>query len=178
MGVRAVGWPWRGGWATITSAQAVSSASQGGPTLWHRFRQQPAANLLSSWPTERCRHTGKGSGPLIKPNPVPRLEDTEASKRRPGLASGRKERDKVKMLPGVQKAHPSPPAAMEERQDARQNERMDSTWAGTRSREPASEPGPSCRGGQGAVQATHSRRHCNHKAQWIGWLGPGPSRGA
>lgn len=155
MGVRAVGWPRRGGWATIiTSAQAVSSASRGGSTLWHRFRQQPAANLLSSWPTERCRHTAKGSGLLIKPNPVPRLEDTEASKRRPGLASGRKEEGQGKDAAWCSESTTQPPPVMEERQDARQNEGVDDTWARARSREPASEPGPSCRGCQGAVQAT------------------------
>lgn len=83
--------------------------------LWHRLLQEPTASLPSSaflvWRT--CLHTAKGSGVLTKPNLVPCLENTKASRHersKKGLSWCQEERrrKKIKLLPGVQKVQPSP----------------------------------------------------------------------
>lgn len=83
--------------------------------LWHRLLQEPTASLPSSaflvWRT--CLHTAKGSGILTKPNLVPCLENTKASrhersKKGLGWCQEERRRKKIKLLPGVQKVQPSP----------------------------------------------------------------------
>lgn len=83
--------------------------------LWLRLLQEPTASLPSSaflaWKT--CLHTAKGSDVLTKPNLVPCLENTEASrhersKKGLGWCQEERRRKKVKLLPGVQEVQPRP----------------------------------------------------------------------
>lgn len=84
--------------------------------LWHRLLQEPTASLPSSaclaWRT--CLHTAKGSGVLTKPNLVPCLGNTEASRHersKKGLGWCQEER---KAASRCSESATQPPAAMEE----------------------------------------------------------------
>lgn len=85
--------------------RALEEAPSSGPT-------SSGSRLLPSWPGGRRLPTEQGSGFLIKPNLVPRLENTQASKHDSGSRglgwSQEERREEIKTRPGVQKRQPSP----------------------------------------------------------------------